>query len=57
MDGLKDTVPFETLEEFKQISFFDFYSNITKEEKNISYCKIKDWRSNKVIEYRSMKGS
>jgi len=58
MDGLKDTVPFETpKEEFQQISFYDFYSNEEKKEPKSVYCKIKDWRSNKVIEYRSMKGS
>lgn len=58
MDGLKDTIPFEMpKDEFQQISFYDFFSNIEKEESKSVYCKIKDWRANKVIEYRSMKGS
>lgn len=58
MDGLKDTIPFETSRnEFEQISFYDFLNNIEKEQSQSIYCKIKDWRSNKVIEYRSMKGS
>ena len=58
MDGLKDTIPFEMpKDEFQQISFYDFFSNIEKEESKSIYCKIKDWRANKVIEYRSMKGS
>ena len=56
MDGLKDTIPFEVQKEgFQQISLYDFLSGIYK-EKSV-YCKIKDWRANKVIEYRSMKGS
>ena len=33
----------------------DIYENC--EEAKSVYCKIKDWRGNKVIEYRSMKGS
>ena len=58
MDGLKDTIPFEIPKyEFQQITFYDFFSNIEKEESKSVYCKIKDWRANKVIEYRSMKGS
>ena len=58
MDGLKDTIPFEMPEdEFQQISFYDFFSKMEKKESKSVYCKIKDWRSNKVIEYRSMKGS
>lgn len=58
MDGLKDTIPFEMPKDgYQQISFYDFFSNMKKEEKKSVYCKIKDWRSNKVIEYRSMKGS
>lgn len=58
MDGLKDTIPFEMAkDEFQQISFYDFFSNIEKQESKLLYCKIKDWRANKIIEYRSMKGS
>ncbi len=58
MDGLKDTIPFEIpKDEFQQISFYDFISNIKNEEFKTVYCKIKDWRTNRIIEYRSMKGS
>jgi type II restriction enzyme len=58
MDGLRDTIPFETpKDEFQQISFYDFFANAEKTERSSVYCKIKDWRSNKIIEYRSMKGS
>ena len=58
MDGLKDTIPFEIpKDEYQQISFYDFFSNIEKKESKSVYCKIKDWRANKTIEYRSMKGS
>lgn len=46
MDGLKDTIPFD-----------DFFSKTEKEEVKSVYCKIKNWRSNKVFEYRSMKGN
>lgn len=57
MDGLKDTIPFEIpKDEYQQISFYDFFSNIEKKESKSVYCKIKDWRANKTIEYRSMKG-
>lgn len=56
MDGLKDTIPFDiSTEELKQITFFNSNEE-NKEQKNV-YCKIKDWRSNKIVEYRSMKGS
>lgn len=55
MDGLNDIVPFGIPDdEFRQMSMFD--SNIKTNDKPV-YCKIKDWRSNKVIEYRSMKSS
>ena len=53
MDGLKDTAPFGIPEdEFEQLSMFE-----TKRKNDEPvYCNIKNWRSNKVIEYRSMKG-
>ena len=44
-------------DEFQQISYYELFSSIEKEELKSVYCKIKDWRANKVIEYRSMKGS
>ena len=47
----KDTVPFGVPEdEFIQLSLFE----ITEENKPV-YCKIKDWRSKIILEYRSMK--
>lgn len=51
MDGLKDTVPFGVPEdEFIQLSLFEM-----QEENKPVYCKIKDWRSKVILEYRSMK--
>ena len=56
MDGLKDTIPFEMpKDEFQQMSFYDFFSNIEEKSSSV-YCKIKDWRANKIIEYRNTKG-
>ena len=55
MDGLKDIVPFGIPEEYEQIDFNNLNKKTKKENKHI-YCKIKDWRSRKIIEYRSMKG-
>lgn len=49
MDGKKFTVPFEsTPTQYTQLSIFD---NDVKEER---YCKIKDWRSRKVLTYISL---
>ena len=49
MDGKKFTVPFEsTPTQYTQLSIFD---NDVKEER---YCKIKDWRSKKVLTYVSL---
>lgn len=59
MDGLKDTIPFETekKEDFQQIALNDFLPGEEKKALKSVYCKIKDWRGKKIIEYRSMKGS
>lgn len=56
MDGLLDIAPFGIPEDgFKKA---DFTSKKKKNKKNEPvYCIIKDWRNNKVIEYRSMKGN
>lgn len=43
MDGLKDTVPYSP------------ESRLKKENKPV-YCRIRDWRSRQVFEYREMKG-
>lgn len=53
MDGLKDIVPYGVPEEkYRQITLFD---EIIVESKSDIYCKIKDWRNGKILEYRSMK--
>lgn len=50
MDGLTYTVPFsKTKERFEQL---DFFSTANKED--INYSLIKDWRTNKIIEFRSL---
>lgn len=52
MDGLKDTVPFGIPDdEYVQLDLFG-----DDENKGSSYCRIKDWRSKKIIEYRELKG-
>lgn len=52
MDGLKDTSPYGIPEdEFEQMSLFDKES-----DKKTIYCKVKDWRNDKTIEFRSLKG-
>lgn len=48
MDGLEYTVPFEG-EKCQQLTLF-----IQLEEEEVIYCKIKDWRSNKTLEYREL---
>ena len=50
---IKDTTPFGIPEDFmREVSLFP------KEEleKTSSYCKIKDWDSNTILEYITMKG-
>ena len=62
MDGLKDTIPFDIPEDsFEQLSFNEFFSdnemgNNTEVSEKVKYCKIKDWRANKTMEYRMMRG-
>ena len=57
MDGLKDTIPYNSLDEmYEQISLNNFFSNKNEENNSVKYCKIKDWRANKTMEYRKMKG-
>ena len=54
MDGLTFSVPLsENREEYEQISLFDSFEDFNKKLEP-KYCKIKNWRSNIVIEYRSM---
>lgn len=54
MDGLTFAVPLsEDREEYRQISLFDSLDAVDKKPEP-KYCKIKNWRSNIIIEYRSM---
>lgn len=54
MDGLTFAVPLsEDREEYRQISLFDSLDAVDKKTEP-KYCKIKNWRSNIIIEYRSM---
>lgn len=54
MDGLTFSVPLsENREEYEQISLFDSFEDFNKKLEP-KYCKIKNWRSNIIIEYRSM---
>ena len=54
MDGLTFSIPLsENREEYEQISLFDRFEDFNKKLEP-KYCKIKNWRSNIIIEYRSM---
>lgn len=54
MDGLTDTVPVsDPKEDFEQLSMQAFEK---KEEKTPVYCVIKDWRNDKKMEFRALKG-
>ena len=55
MDGLKDTVPLGMPEEeFHQITMFEFTGEATPEE-TAPYCKIRNWRADRTIEYKTFK--
>ncbi|TCI75699.1 restriction endonuclease subunit M [Exiguobacterium sp. SH0S1] len=50
MDGLSYTVPYQDkIIKKEQLAFFE-----TNKDEDIAYCKIKDWRSKKVIQYKKM---
>lgn len=54
MDGLIFSIPYsERRETYRQISLFDDFEDLNEEKKN-NYCKIKNWRSNTILEYRSL---
>lgn len=54
MDGLTFSVALsENREEYQQTSLFDSFEDFNKKLEP-KYCKIKNWRSNIIIEYRSM---
>ena len=51
MDGLKFTVPYEDIfEQYYQLTL----DGMNIESKQPCYCKIKDWRSKKILTYKSM---
>lgn len=51
MDGLTFAVPLSELrEDYRQISIFDCFEDLN-EKPQYKYCKVKNWRSNIIIEY------
>lgn len=57
MDGLKDVVPY-TMPENQQMKFNMEPTNFgvkAEEPPKQIYCKIRDWRAKKTVEYRSLK--
>lgn len=56
MDGITGTVPFgKPVEEYQQMSFFDFVEGKETEDTEAVNCRIFDWRSNESITYKSVK--
>lgn len=56
MDGLKDSSPTEKpIEKFEQLSLDDLFADSNSIEDKVIYCKIKDWRTNAIIEYKKLK--
>lgn len=54
MDGLIFSIPFsEKQEDYQQMSLFDTFEDLNEEREN-KYCKIKNWRSNTILEYRTL---
>lgn len=54
MDGLTFSIPFSELrEEYQQMSLFENLEDL-KEKPEHRYCKIKNWRSNIILEYRTL---
>lgn len=54
MDGLTFSIPLsKEREAYQQISLFDSLEDLNKKS-NTNYCKINNWRSNIIIEYRSI---
>jgi len=55
MDGISFTVPFGVIEErYKQLTLFDIFSNNESVQSELQICKIKDWRSNASMTYKSL---
>ena len=56
MDGITGTVPFgKPMEEYQQLSLFDFAVGINDTEPEEVDCRIFDWRSKESITFRSIK--
>ena len=56
MDGITGTVPFgKPVEEYQQMSFFDFVEGNEEDDTEAVDCRIYDWRSNESITYKSVK--
>jgi len=55
MDGLTFTIPLseEIDDDYMQITLDDYLSGDAK-KREPNFCKIKDWRSGKIVEYRSL---
>ena len=54
MDGLTFSIPFSELrEEYQQISLFSNLEDLNEKPEQ-KYCKIKNWRSNIILEYRTL---
>ena len=55
MDGLTNTIPFIAKKD-KDLYFqsgFNFFDDMEQAQENI-YCKIKDWKKDKILEYRTL---
>ncbi len=56
MDGLKDSIPTESpVEKFEQLTLYDLFDSVESPKANIVYCKIKDWLTNTIVEYKNIK--
>ena len=54
MDGITFTVPLCDLRGwYRQLSLFDSFENLHS-DKEPKYCRIKDWRSKVIVEYKSL---
>lgn len=57
MDGIKNTVPYCSKEAlYQQISLFDDFNNDEPKPEKEIYCKIKDWKTKRIVEYRELLG-
>lgn len=57
MDGITGTIPFESpQEEYHQLSIFDYAVGVNDLQQKLVDCRIYDWRSNKSLSFRSLRG-